>query len=442
MRKIFIGIAGMFLLATSCQKQDLQSTNADAFKKNSLTEYESLAETKDVEAIDQNRKVFARALSSAIQDEPFRLFLRSQIAEKNNGDFEILYPRIADRQLPDGRVVHEILAQHSEESPEFFGAELVVVDPLLTIYAHMETNDIISWEADEIPTVGVIPFEADEATPFDVEAFENGTQISSYSSQEAPTTEVLVLKSNERYSVVRKSTNTLWGSAFGISDILSCLIDALVFENGVYQYFSFQQFIECLQNLNSGGGSGTGDPEPDCGDRDTRNKKDRYDRMKFNSENALEDAESWWGGDIEMRFIVAIVDGTAGNPKKVEKYWQDEREDWYNSCNFWGCSGTKWYSEQDLEIVTWEKEDYGDAMHYEWLEVDRTDWTTEITIGVSSKFKISGVETSVNAGVKFMYNPKDDQLGSSIVEYCDPANLPIGYNYNTGTLQFSVYEAY
>ena len=132
-----------------------------------------------------------------------------------------------------------------------------------------------------------------------------------------------------------EATNSkIWGTTYDISGILQCLLDALVFENRVYQYIGFAKFIECISSLGSGTGGDPGDPSGSNCDRDSRNNKDYYEGSKLNAENALESVEGWWGGDIEMRFVVAMVSGTNGNTNKVEKTFSDEREEFYNSCGW------------------------------------------------------------------------------------------------------------
>lgn len=83
-------------------------------------------------------------------------------------------------------------------------------------------------------------------------------------------------------------------------------------------------------------------------------------------------------------------------------------------------------------------------MRYDFVEVDGTDWDLEIPITLSSKFKIGPSETTLTAGITIKYDPKDDLLGQSIIEYCDYANLPSNSNntYNTGSILFRVYEGY
>jgi len=140
--------------------------------------------------------------------------------------------------------------------------------------------------------------------------------------------------------------------------------------------------------------------------------------------------DAWFNGGLEVH--VEIRFGQAnGGVSKLTKVFAGARGAW-RECGFlWTNCKTIWYN-TNTEIVTWDKNVYGDAMHYVWYERDGGGTRTE-TIKWTSKIGSIPVEFTDSRVV----NIEDDVLGESIVEYCDNTQGE-GYTYQTDALFFKV----
>ena len=97
---------------------------------------------------------------------------------------------------------------------------------------------------------------------------------------------------------------------------------------------------------------------------------------------------------------------------------------------------TQWRYE-NAEVITWDRELYGEKMFYVWSEYDPGTSTTK-TYSFSNSYKgTDGSNQTSNVSFSETTTDKTDELGQSIVEYCDGIGSD-GFQYNTGSLYFQI----
>ena len=192
---------------------------------------------------------------------------------------------------------------------------------------------------------------------------------------------------------------------------------------------------DCV-NTGSSGGDNNNDPNPTC-DRDTNSGKDRIKGLKYDNidlyRNHMDDDngdDAWFNGGLEVH--VEIRFGRAnGNISKLTKVFYGDRGTW-RACGFlWTNCRTIW-NYTDTEVVTWDKSTYGDVMHYVWYEKDGGG-TRKETVTWPSTIGDNSIEFTDERTI----NIEDDQLGESIIEYCDNTDGD-GYTYKTDGLHFII----
>ena len=265
-------------------------------------------------------------------------------------------------------------------------------------------------------------------------------KVSSVSTAEAPIELYLVISENERVTVLPKAKNNSF-EANVIDPGLDCTGDAYLEDihneyilNSVYYEAQNDCSLAGLPSSANGTSNNTNDPS--C-DRDSNSGKDYIKGLRYNNINLyrrhMDDDngdDAWFNGGLEVH--VEIRFGQAnGTISKLTKIFTGNRGAW-RECGFlWTNCDTKWYNTL-TEIVTWNKNTYGDAMHYVWFEKDGGG-TVKETIKWTSKIGDIPVEFSDERTV----NIEDDQLGDSVVEYCDNTEGD-GFTYDTGSLFFIV----
>ena len=94
------------------------------------------------------------------------------------------------------------------------------------------------------------------------------------------------------------------------------------------------------------------------------------------------------------------------------------------------------YKTIDLPTLRWNKE-FGQYMKYIFYEVDGGDAFT-ISTSFSNQFKNEdGTTTTMTSTISYQGKSKDDDLGSSLVEYCDNTSGE-GTEYVAGYVHFKI----
>ena len=153
--------------------------------------------------------------------------------------------------------------------------------------------------------------------------------------------------------------------------------------------------------------------------------------VKFKTMERLRTAEPWLWGKVELYALITIANNTSDPFQGLTKTAGGSRKD-FRDCNFWGNCFPVWRN-INAEILTWDEDEIGNRMKYNWYEVDNSP-IEKITLSATVKFG----PASVTGSAAFNINEKRLNLGDSYVEYCDNTDGN-GTLYSPGTfIQFHV----
>jgi hypothetical protein len=154
--------------------------------------------------------------------------------------------------------------------------------------------------------------------------------------------------------------------------------------------------------------------------------KDELHRIKWSSKKALKVYESGFHlPNVELYVHYVIPTFTSATkvdvkviPKQIVGHWKDMTENWSEALQ--------------LELEEWDLEaNMGEDWLVTWFERDYWHTVNEkFSIGFSTTGSFEGNEAKATVGYDISIKKKDKCIGSSIVEYCDPA-LGEGYDYHT-----------
>jgi len=177
-----------------------------------------------------------------------------------------------------------------------------------------------------------------------------------------------------------------------------------------------------------------------CGelaDRDVNPSKDYLHKFKFAdciSYKKIKELRE--GKRYEMRVDIIFANEN-GEVTDLQKTKRVHKRDLVETNAIGWCIGTKYYDfDPDLDIVTWNIEDYGNAMKYIWSESDPGN-ETEYEFGIKTVIPVGQIPLPVTASVNLKFTNEDDMLGESVVEYCDNTEGE-GTAYSTGDIAFYV----
>ncbi|MGB3181567.1 MAG: hypothetical protein WBB45_09265, partial [Cyclobacteriaceae bacterium] len=176
------------------------------------------------------------------------------------------------------------------------------------------------------------------------------------------------------------------------------------------------------------GGQGT---ESDC-DRDGTQLYDHISRVKFVNMRKLKEAKYYLHGAPEIYFFVFTGSGQ-GHLQSFQKFIPEvDRSEW-KDCPILSDCYTEWHY-PDLEVMFWDKGNFGETIKYQWFEQDLGD-PFKFTTTYNSKLNDG---STVTFSFEVTISKKDYNLGHSLVNYCEDA-LPSGYKvYETGGLYYAL----
>ncbi len=375
---------------------------------------------------DALRNNFAKALVTSMGQPGVKDFLKTQIQRNLDGEDGILYANVAN--LPVGsRTFAQVLqsnATGSAASANYFAVTVIQADPLLTIsMPDLDAGNVSTWQTASLtPGVAVEPASFDDRTTTTVGGYDSRGNAISYSVANDPTQITLVVRKSERIIGVTKATGTLIDGGQKPSDFPSEF--TLVHSTTTTDFYK-KNYVEPRS-----GDGGDGGGEKNVCQRDQKTTKDEIYKLRFNSKDDAQYAESWIKGDLEMEIgvLLAMNGVNSSEFSSLYKYFSMKRKD---------ARDGKWkFVEQ--EILHWTQETHGDIMKYIIMESDENGISLELTFSFGVKFKVPGVgDVELTLGGTLKFDPKDDYCGESFVEYCDTANTP-GFMYNTGRVKFHV----
>lgn len=372
----------------------------------------------------------AKNLAINMDNRSLRSFIKNEAAKQFDGDDNFLIALTKDAEIHASqgrggiRFKDLILPKGLAEGRETSGA--LDENPLTQVAVYVPNDeDIDTWDIDDaLPLVAYVP---DRDVIESIPAYRTDGSLIELSSENYPDEVVVIVSQNERIIGVPK------GESFA-SGRIDCEGPQPILIDDQMDYFLKEDYYNTLALCGGGGtgGSGTGggstggstggSGSSGC-DRDSNGSKDNLHRLKFNSSSVYKDAkDGWFNNDMEIR--VDILFGTQnGAISTLTKYFNKRQRD-IKDLNWTGLN---------VEIVTWDKSVWGNAMLYTWLE-DDGDGTTTTSYSWTSKFDDNNTATF---STSITIPKKHYNLGSSIVEYCDKTSGD-GYTYNTGRMQFQV----
>ena len=409
----------------SCEREKKEGTNLNKEEQISLNNEDPLVHE------------LANLLAKSMSDEMGRSFIKEEALKEFDGDFDILFAEIKDKDLSKtslkssnhktfGGFLKSFYASNNKlKSDADFGAflnSLIEKYPLLQIsMPEISEESTKNWnESDYAPLVAVLPDNFDEKTTEVITAYDMNGNISYLDVNNCPQNPVIVISQNERLVAVKKGKN------LSIKSLPAdeCLVP--YYETAMYAYY---MPIDC-------GGDPGGDPGGNPGgvttyDRDNNGNRDKLNQARFVSVNAFRDVEQWPEGRPEFKVIISYIEkiGESYTPKTITKILTSD--DWITRYVFWVDLKTKTIN---LPIITWDKSLIGNSMKYTWIEQDNSDVKTEYNIGVTSKFDEN---TTITTSVKVTISAADDEAGEDVVEYKD-STIGDGTEYDTGTVRFWV----
>lgn len=163
--------------------------------------------------------------------------------------------------------------------------------------------------------------------------------------------------------------------------------------------------------------------------------------------STLNQVRQWFEGKLEITCVITYTDrsGADGNPQvnQLTKKWVVKAPDLKDCGLFPGCE-TIWYDLDNVEVITWQDEYHGRAMHYMWIEEDGGN-EIKHQINFNNEYQTDDPDdpeeetTTIQIQTNIKISERDDLLGESIVEYCDQTTDE-GEQYNTGKLKFNIHQ--
>ncbi len=409
MKKIYTILSCVLALSLSSCKKDLPNKN----------------ENIQIET-DQSIKILTEGIAKASNSPEVMNFIIQNTESLEYGDYEFLIKPKLNTIINDSTLL-EILAANCNTN-EIELQQLFDSNPSLTIAIHNQSLC-------KTQTIGLSTFfvSANSEDADSLYGYTSSGQPTRIATDEEPNYPIILIKFNER-SVTLSSGDSLY------TKINDAVANNYNFEFPVYQdsstiTISINDYYQLISNESFSSNKTSSCEAVGCvnsADRDTRANKDLCNNFQFESNNALNNVEPWYYGGPEIEMTIAMAQ-CSGAGSGLQKIWTGTRNDYLN--------GNIHQLSTHLDIVNWNESTWGSSMLYKFIEIDETpDWATKLTLGVSSKFRINGVETTVSANVEIAYKPVNDNMGSSYVEYCDPADWWDTERYTTGTLKFQIWE--
>ena len=375
----------------------------------------------------QIRNTFADALLRAMStDQTVRTFVQQEVMRKVDGEDAAPYALIKDKLVNGRETFAQILQRNAAKgTPDgFFANTIVASDPMLSItIPPLPTTDAGKWNTSSyVPSVGVLLNNEEIATPVNLYSSEGG--VRTLGGDEVPTVPTIILQSTDRMLAFDPRTGVS-PDGFSLSKFPKEVLVKYATVNGLDYYIVKYDPYTGGEEADPRGG-----PEGGC-QRDTKTTKDECTRFKmtpggYSHAGGHGPLRPWWleGVFLEMQLRVFYADAGLQSINATHIY---KFKDVPNT----PLAFTVW-SNLNAEVFHWVPDTNGDKMLYRW---DEWDNGKKKEIKVSLGTKIKGVDVKLEGTFDLTNN--SDQMGDSVVEYCDTANTP-GYEYNTGRVRFWV----
>jgi hypothetical protein len=412
--------------------------------------------TSEINQFSMNDKLAVRTAEGIhllMKHAEVRELVKNEVNRQFDGDYNILLADLIRKPLTMntgngmqtetfgsflqgvlGEEVSDVSRTNIQNSQKTLIDSITQYYPLLQIaIPELEDQDINDWdfENDPLPIAIVTQDKSQGSVP---SISVNGT-IGNISITQDPDELYLVISSNERTIAIPTGGQSFQANI--VNPGLDCTGEPYMIDDS-YEYILIDDHFNAQNDcaIASQPGGGSGGSSTTC-DRDLNTGKDRILGLKYrdinNYRRDMDDDngdDAWFNGGLEVHVEIRFGQSN-GSITKISKQFTGARSAWRECGLFWTNCNTIWYN-TNTEIATWNKDIYGDAMHYVWYERDGGGTRTE-TIKWTSKIGGIPVELTDTRVV----NIEDDPLGESIVEYCDNTQGE-GYTYVTNDLLFKV----
>lgn len=430
-QRLAIVTVGLSLCLWSCKEQDVNIFQSKPVTSTFLTK-------EDKEAL---MAVFAKTLAIALKNEPdLRIFLKNEALKQIDGDYDIFYQIVKDKEIRDRISFKSILEKYTESpknlkllNEEFL--ELNIKIPRL------QAASAESWSTQSFSPIVAVRSLKESQTFF--EAFDKEGKYLKLDTKKEPPELTIVIEESERIEIDSKAT---------------LQADA---QNAIEKIKGkFSSRVESF---------GWGCNRGDCGNPDwynfdcPRSLSQSANKRQILSEIYIPNAiwryatDTWAEGEIELMCRVLTLKGDSNEFEETLKGPMI-----FNTNAGTGGRGPRrqaavsahydtWLPLNNVFIRDWDNLLQGDTWKVYFYELDPGDKTISTTESFSSEFtagiKLTNVITKaltgeVNLGYKgvqtgtkvITYKDTDDILGSDRVKYCD--KLGSFQQYNTGSMQF------
>ena len=297
--KICLSLLAVVLLAR-CSQEDLSPDLPDQISSPHLTS-----------SRDQVAASFSTGLSYALRYPEVRASLKASILERFDGDYNVLFAQIQNKEVTVNRNGKEATVTFEElilegldiAKPDAIGNlgtgagamsffdKVAEVYPLLQVaLPQLEDLSAEDWDTsnDQLPIAVVPESIVDNKLPA---LYANG-ETHLLSTLEEPEELVLVISQNERVIAIPRNSN---GSVVSRDEGPICTGDPMLITQNTH-YVMLDNYFTAQSDCNGGGGGGGGTGDPIC-QRDLNPAKDQLNRIKFTTITAMRNAaDQWWGG--------------------------------------------------------------------------------------------------------------------------------------------------
>jgi len=432
--KQFFVVTLMFFTISYCTQQGLEP--GPSYLKDPQYETDKSMLNKNV----------AKSLASIIKQKEVRKFVKSNVVNQFDGDYNFLFTLEKDKSISieneAGRVsintFGELLSKNfttssivGRSSSSDFESLVSSLNPLMEIKIP-ELNGISpeDWDTENTtPIVAALASnmrDAEYIIGYDSEGNEYEIDLN-----KEPDQLVIIIGENERVIGIKNEDV--------VSGKVNAICEPLFVEQGVSYVLKETYYNECQEPFPRPGdviNDPAGDPPAPVCDRDSKNTMDKINRIKFRNMTIYRDAEKWANGKFELRVIIVIGNIANSQLATVEKFYTEDRNDLKN-CSWLGTSCDTVWRTLNTNIITWNEASYGNLMTYTWLEEDSGTSTTYSINSSTSYTDPSGTTSSVTGSVSVTITDEDYKIGGAWVEYCNNTDGN-GFDYDTGRMYFSI----
>lgn len=382
----------------------------------------------------------AQSLAVSLKSTEVRKFVKNKIDEHFDGDANFLFALEKDRPLSGTNSRSLTFSQilFGKGNANSRTLQKLKDDPLLQIALRKAPGVIKDWNPDsEQPIVVYLPYGTDTDLVSSLPAFDQQGNFFSFDVATLPTEPILVISHNERVkpvsrNVIEKLKSERQNGITAPDD--GCLMDAepvLITEEDYYYTTSDLYCGGQGGGYTPGGLDGGQGTQSDC-DRDDTELYDHISRIKFINMEEFFNAEKYIDGAPEIYFFVFTGSSQAHLQSLRKNIPAVDRSEW-KDCPILSSCYTEWHY-PDLEVMYWDKPEYGEILEYQFFEADNGD-PIKFTTTINKKLDDG---TTISNTLEVNISDNDYNLGSTHIRFCEDATQQEYKVYEPGSLYFAL----